>query len=157
MKYLFDCRATSPCTAKILFKALSFSELFRSCFAVSAERFRKFGVGVSQRPVCLNTSVKRGYDILHRPRRHSENIRYPRGIYVSDMQQFGCHVPSIDYLRLSRFGEDGFFRYVKFLGYGFKDIVGEFCNLWHDCDGVVRRHEQNVVPRVIKVYERLLI
>nr|DAE33021.1 MAG TPA: hypothetical protein [virus sp. ctoYX9] len=82
MKYLFDCRATSLCTVKILWKPFSFSDLLRSCFAVSAERFRKFGVGVSQRPVCLNTSVKRGYDILHRPRRHSKNIRYPRGIYV---------------------------------------------------------------------------
>lgn len=132
MKYLFDCRATSLCTAKILFNPFSFSELFRSYFAVFSEAFRKFGVGVSQCPIRLNASVKRGYDILHRPWRHPENFRYARGVDVANMEKFGYHVPGIDNLGLARFRQNRIFRHVKLIGDDFDNIIGEFCNLWHN-------------------------
>nr|DAE33020.1 MAG TPA: hypothetical protein [virus sp. ctoYX9] len=66
------------------------------------------------------------------------------------MQLFGCHVPSIDYLRLSRFGEYGFFRHVKFFGDKSDYIVGKFCNLWHN-KSIFMGNEQYDTPRVIRL------
>ena len=142
--------------AKIILRwePLSFSKLLRNCFAVIAKGFRKFGVGVSQHPICLNTSIKRGYDILHRPRRHSENLRYARGIDIADVEKFGNHVPRIDNFSLTRFGENGIFRHVKFLGYGLDNVIGEFCNLRHNCGDVVRRMNKTARP-AFKSYKSL--
>ena len=101
MKYLFDCRATSLCTAKILFKALSFSELLRSCFAVFSELFRYFGIRVSQRPIRLNTRVKRRYHILYVPRRKTEDPCDFRRIYIVGVEQLHGHVARIHSLGFS--------------------------------------------------------
>ena len=133
MKF-FDCRATSLCTAKILFKALSFSELFRSCFAVFTQRFRKFGVGISQRSICLNTSVKRCDDVVDASRRDSEYLGYAGGIDIVYVEQFSRHVACVDNLSLSGFRHDGFFRHIKFLGNEVKHNGGKFSNFRHSVE-----------------------
>lgn len=154
MKYLFDCRATSLCTTKILWKHLSFSELFRSYFAVFAEGFRKFGVRISQRSICLNTSVKGSNDIMDTSWRHTENLSNARWIDIMDMQQFCCHMAGVDDLRFSGFRQDGIFGYVKFFGYNINDVVGEFGNLRHDAGLLSGANEQKSTPHVVKVYKR---